>query len=158
MTGGEALRDLGLSNAPELVQDALERADISSILTPDPETNQLLADLRAHFEGMDLITGSNLSQTEKKLRALGLSLASFTQVITANDASKSTGDSYRLWLSLYPHLTPQQFLYVGDRVRSDHEIPSALGISTCLVYVREPDPAVTALQLPDFKPLRNHLV
>src|SRR3989338_3406130 len=40
MSGSETLRDLGLSNVSGLVQEALEHADIASILSPDPETNR----------------------------------------------------------------------------------------------------------------------
>lgn len=158
MTGSETLRDLGLANASELVQEALERADIAGSLHPDPDTNRLLADIRAAYDGLDLITGSNRVQTKKKLDALGLSLASFTHVLTADDATKSTGDSYRLWRAAYPHLTADRFLYIGDRVRSDHEIPSALGIRTALVYIREADPALRTLQVKDISSLRSLLL
>mgnify|MGYP001618037129 CR=1 FL=1 len=153
LSGSQTLRDLGLPNASELVQAALEHADIASILTPNEKTNLFLKDVRAQYEGMDLITGSSLHETEKKLNALGLGPNTFTTVITEDQAMKSTGDSYRLWLSRYPHFAPQQFLYIGDRVRSDHEIPSALGIRTVLVYVPQPDTAVSALQLPSIADL-----
>jgi FMN phosphatase YigB (HAD superfamily) len=151
MSGSQTLKDLGLPKASELVQEALEHADIASILLPDRETNKFLADIRARYEGLDLITGSNMCETQKKLKALGLNLETFSHVITADQSTKSTGDSYRLWLSLYPHLQPQQFLYVGDRIRSDHEIPSALGIKTVLVYVTAPDSSLSCLQYSSLK-------
>lgn len=154
MSGRVTLEDLGLPNASDLVQEALENADLASVLVPDPETNLFLTELRSAYEGMDLITGSNLEQTRKKLAALGLGIETFSHVLTENDARKTTGDSYRLWLSLYPHLEPHQFLYVGDRARSDHEVPAALGIRTCLVYVPSPDATVTALQLASLRDLR----
>jgi len=146
MTGGQTLRDLGLADGSEIVQEALERADIASMLVSDETVNRLLGVLRERYEGVDLITSSNREQTEKKLSALGIALETFSSIITSDDSSKSTGDSYRLWLSLYPHLEPKQFLYIGDRVKSDHEIPSALGIKTALVYVQTPDPALLCPQ------------
>lgn len=157
MSGRETLEDLGLPDASDLVQEALEHADLTSVLVPDPETNQLLSDIRNAYEGMDLITGSNLEQTTKKLVVLAISAEVFSHVITADDSKKSTGESYEKWLALYPHLKPHQFLYIGDRARSDHDVPSALGIRTCLVYVTSPDPASTALQLPDLRELRDTL-
>jgi FMN phosphatase YigB (HAD superfamily) len=155
MSGSQTLKDLGVPNASELVQEALEHADLTSVLAPDLETNQFLADLRNTYEGLDLITGSNLEQTMKKLAVLDMRTDMFSHVITADDSAKSNGDSYRAWLALYPHLKPSQFLYVGDRARSDHDVPSALGIRTCLVYVTSPNPGVTALQLTDLKELRK---
>lgn len=154
LTGSQTLRDLGIPDADEVVQEALERADIASLLTPDKETNRLLSEVCEHYEGMDLITGSNRVQMEKKLQALGLSPQLFSNLITADDATKSDGSAYRLWLARYPALVPDQFLYVGDRIRSDHEIPSTLGIRTALVYVDATDPALTALQAKDLKEVR----
>ncbi|MEA2701768.1 MAG: hypothetical protein QOE22_477 [Candidatus Parcubacteria bacterium] len=157
MSGRETLEDLGLPNASDLVQEALEHADLTSVLVPDQETNLLLARAREAYEGMDLITGSNLEQTRKKLVALDIGMDAFSHVITQDDAWKLNGDAYRLWLSYYPHLEPHQFLYVGDRARSDHEVPASLGIRTCLVYVESPDVALPALQLVNLRDLRDML-
>lgn len=157
MSGSETIADLGLANPSELIQEALEYADIASVLTPDRETNHLLSDVRKAYGNMDLITGSNLDQTKKKLAALQIPLELFSHIISADDSKKSTGNSYRAWLALYPHLVPSQFLYIGDRTRSDHEVPSALGIRTALVYIRQPDPALSAIQLPDISGLRTLL-
>lgn len=145
LSGRQSLEDLGVPDAANIVQEALERADIASVLTPNPQTNTFLTRLTRRFAGVDLITGSNLEQTTKKLGALSIQPTVFTHVITENDAQKATGDAYRLWLSKYPHIEPGKFLYVGDRVRSDHEVPSELGIKTALVY-RASDPNITAYQ------------
>ena len=158
MTGNEALADLGLPNPVAIVQEALERSDISSLLTPDPATLALVRDLRHSYESVDLITGSGRTQTEKKLAALGFEHTDFDHFITADDASKSTGESYRLWLSFYPALLPPQFLYIGDRPRSDHEVPAALGIQTALVYVTEPDEKLSCLQCTSLADIRPHLL
>lgn len=157
MSGRETLEDLGLPDASDMVQEALEHADLTSVLVPDLETNQLLEDIGKAYEGMDLITGSNLEQTTKKLAVLDIDTSVFTHVITADDSKKSTGESYEKWLALYPNLKPHQFLYIGDRSRSDHDVPAALGIRTCLVYVTSPSPTSTALQLANLRELRNVL-
>ena len=158
LSGRQTLEELGLPNAGELVQEALERADITSLLVPDVETNALLAEIHSRYEGMDLITGSNERGAEEKLKALGLATSLFTNVITADRSTKSNGDSYRLWLSLYPQHAPEHFLYVGDRVRTDHEIPASLGIRTALVYVPTPDPALACLQCTSLGDLRSILL
>lgn len=158
LSGSQTLADIGLARPSELVQEALEHADIASVLSPDARTNEFLARIRTQYEGMDLITGSNREESAKKLAALGLSLDIFTHAITAEKAAKSTGDSYRLWLSLYPHLSPRQFLYVGDRIRNDCEIPSALGIRTVLVYAQKSDISAPALQLKNLTELASILL
>jgi len=150
LTGRQTLEDLGLPRAGDLVQEALEHAEIASALLPDPEINRLLTALKPRF-AVDLITGSNLEQTQKKLRAIDIEPQFFAHVITADDASKSTGEAYALWLSRYPNLQPKQFLYVGDRPKSDHDIPSALGIQTALVYALMPDDTLTCPQYPSLK-------
>lgn len=146
MSGGQTLRDLGLANGSELVQEALEHADIASVIMPDPKLNTFLIRLTEKYEGVDLITGSNKRQTDLKLAALAISPKIFSNIITADDSSKSDGESYHRWLALYSHLSPKQFLYIGDRRRTDHDVPAALGIHTALVYVQTPDPALPCIQ------------
>jgi FMN phosphatase YigB (HAD superfamily) len=152
MSGRKTIEDLGLSDASSIVQEALERADIASTLEPDREINRLLADMRARYEGVDLITGSDGYQTKKKLQALGLN-EMFSHIITEDQGTKSNGEGYQLWLSLYPNLKPNQFLYVGDRVQIDHEVPSSLGIRTALVYVKEINLDLLCLQYASLKDL-----
>ena len=67
------MRDLGIPRASEIVQEALERADIASFLTPDLQTLELLKKLRRKYEAIDLITGSNLSNAISKMDSLLLS-------------------------------------------------------------------------------------
>lgn len=146
--GGTAtLIGLGIPSASDVIQEALERADIAEFLKPDPLLLALLAAIRDRYGNLDLITGSNRSNTEKKLSRLEIPAALFSHLITADDASKSSGEAYRLWMSRYPGLAPGQFLYVGDRVTSDHEAPRRLGMETVLVYVKTPDPGVSCPQL-----------
>ena len=146
--GGTAtLRDLGIPNASAIIQEALEAADIAEFLNPDPTLLALLTEIRERYGSIDLITGSNRSNAEKKLSHLGIPITLFSHLITADDASKSTGEAYELWCGRYPDVAPRQFLYVGDRVRSDYEIPRRLGIETVLVYVKTPDPGVLCPQL-----------
>lgn len=149
LSGSQTLVALGVPNGKEIVQEALERANIADTLSPDERVNDLLSDLQARYEGLDLITGSNLANTEKKLNALAIPRQLFSHCITADDASKSDGSAYRRWLSCY-RLLPEQFLYIGDRVMSDYEIPKEFGIHSFLVNVASPDPA---LPVPQFSSL-----
>lgn len=157
LSGSQTLADLGIPRARELVQEALERADIASVLSPEPTVIRFLERLKTRYKGVDLITGSDIDQTKKKLRALGIRPAVFTHLITASEFSKSNGDAFRAWLAKYPGQPPEAFLYVGDRVRTDHEVPSGLGIKTVLIYVKKPQLEVEALQLPAFTSLAELL-
>lgn len=158
LTGSQTLADLGIARAPELVQEALEHADIASVLTPDPQIISLLQDLATHYEAVDLITGSNRRETEKKLDALDIPHTVFKHCITADEASKSDGTAYTLWLSHYPHIRSGQFVYIGDRIHSDHEVPSTLGIQTVLVYRSVPDSKLPIPQLLSPADLRELLL
>lgn len=156
LSGSQTLRALGVPNGKEIVQEALEQANIADTLSPDGGVIELLSALKTRYEGLDLITGSNAVNTEKKLRALAIPRALFAHCITADDASKSDGSSYHRWMSYY-HLRPEQFLYIGDRVMSDCEIPRRLGINSILVNVATPDTALHVLQLPALLGIRQYL-
>ena len=146
--GGTAtLVALGIPNASDIIQEALERADIAEFLKPDPALLALLIAIRGRYGSIDLITGSNRSNAEKKLSHLGIPITLFSHLITADAAPKSTGEAYELWRGRYPNVAPRQFLYIGDRVRSDYETPRRLGIETVLVYVKTPDPKIVCPQL-----------
>lgn len=147
MGGSSTLRDLGVPNASEIVQEALERAEISQFLIPDTRTLHLLERIRTAYKHMDLITGSNITNAFKKLEHLRIPPEIFTHVLTSEDGSKSQGESYMKWLHIYPEFTPDQFLYIGDRPKSDYEIPKSLGIQTILVNVETPDPLLKCPQL-----------
>ena len=156
LSGSQTLRALGVPNGKEIVQEALERANIADTLSPDKDVTELLSDLKTRYAGLDLITGSNAMDTEKKLRALAIPKELFAHCITADDASKSDGSSYHQWMSFY-FLHPEQFLYIGDRVMSDYEIPRRLGINSILVNVAVPDTVLNVLQLPSLLGIRQYL-
>ncbi len=157
LSGRKTLIALGIPSAGGIVQEALERADIASVLSPDVQTLTLLKDLSLRYNSLDLITGSHRKETEKKLRALGIPLQMFGHIITEEVKSKSDGAAYVYWLSLYPTCTPSQFLYVGDR-SSDSTVPHTLGIQTALVNIKTRDPALSCPQYTSLKDLREVLL
>lgn len=136
LSGRKTLEKLGIPNATDVVQEALERADIAKFLHPNPNVIHLLRDLRSRYGSLSLITGSDKSIAEKKLHSLQIPSTLFDFVVYGN-VSKSTGEAYQEWLSHFqkrdPKLTPGNFLYVGDRYSSDVEVPEKLGIQCWLV-------------------------
>lgn len=154
--GSKTLDVLGVPNSKEIVQEALERADIASILVPNEETTVFLKKLKGKYKNLDILTGSNDSNTYKKLGKLNIDKEIFSHIITADNAKKSDGTSYKLWLSMYD-LTPENFLYVGDRIRSDYEVPRQLGVTSILVNIAEKDSNVDCPQLSSLLELENYL-
>lgn len=133
LSGGKTLKAMGIQTDRDIVQEALEHADVASTLKPDYELVELIGKLSSNYASIDLITGSNRRQTYAKIAALGLSASDFDLVLTADDASKSTGEAYQLWLDHHPDVSPDAFLYVGDRKQLDSDIPATFGIQTALV-------------------------
>lgn len=157
MSGSQTMEALGLPDGRRLVQEALERADIAASLLPDEEANAMLEELRKKFEGFDVITGSNHNQLQKKLAAISIPEQLFNNVITDEDGPKSDGSAFKIWLSRYPHLSSEQFLYIGDRVSTDYEVPKSFGIRAVLVNQEKFNLAGSCVQLPSLIALRDIL-
>lgn len=158
ISGSKTLIELGLPRAKELVQEALEKADIDKFLKPDRRIPELLKKIRNKYGNIDLLTGSDKENCFKKLKKLSIPAWLFSNIITANDASKSDGEAYKLWFSLYPDLKSENFLYVGDRVSSDYEIPKSFGISAILVNIKEKDASVDCPQIKTVTGVEKYLL
>lgn len=155
LSGGEAMRRLGFDDGAELVQQALECADLSDFLVPNTKDIALLERLRVSHS-LDIITGSNRSNTLIKLSKLAISESTFGHIITADDYSKSSGEAYEAWLDMYPNTRPDQFLYVGDRFKTDHIEPREFGIKTVIVNVGEVNTDYDCLQIPTLADLGDY--
>src|SRR3989344_1655454 len=66
ISGRKTLIELGIPDAENIVQEALENADISEFLIPDPSIRKLLEQLSKKYT-LALITGSNKKIAIKKL-------------------------------------------------------------------------------------------
>ena len=158
LSGRKTLIELGIPDAANIIQEALEHADIASTLKGDEEINKMLQQLKKRYRALDLVTGADKTDVAKKLRALDISESIFAHYITSDTASKSDGSAYRYWMDLYKDLIPEAFLYIGDRPGIDHEIPCALGIKTMLVWVEEKDPTLDVLQLSSLLRIEKYLL
>lgn len=147
LSGRKTLIALDIPNAGDIVQEALEQADVASVLTPDREIVTLLNKLTEHGKELAILTGSNKAQLDAKLAALELPQSLFAHIITDEIAHKSSGDAYKLWLSHYEDRSADDFVYIGDRPYSDYEVPSSLGINTILVNTKEVSPHIACPQL-----------
>lgn len=150
MSGRKTLETLGVPGAADIIQEALEKADIASVLVTDTRTINLLTRLKEKYPNLDLITGSGRSEIVKKFRALGIREDTFVNIISGEDASKSDGGAFNKWLALYPQFTPEQFLYIGDKSASDHLPAKNLSINSILVNLKEID---SELECPQYHSL-----
>jgi FMN phosphatase YigB (HAD superfamily) len=157
LSGSKSLAALGIPDGKEIVQEALEKADIASILVPDENATAMLERLREKYKNLDIITGSNDSNTDRKLEKLLIDKKLFNHIITADSASKSdNGSAFKMWMSFY-NLPAENFLYIGDRVSSDYEAPKQLGIKSILVNIKEKNEGVDCPQLSSLQELGNCL-
>ena len=161
LSGSKALAKIGIPNGSELVQEALEKADIASFLAPNSEVLQLLKDLKEEYGNLSLLTGSNRKIMEEKLEKMNIPLELFDFITTADTHSKSNGEAYKAWLQFFqekdPTLQPSQFLYIGDRKSTDVDVPLSLGMGAILVNGKKKED-VPVLQLDDVLKIRDVLL
>ncbi len=158
LSGSQALKALDIPDSTNSVQEALEQADIGRFLKPNEEIRRLLLDIKERYYAIDLITGSNMKITSEKLGHLGIDPKIFNHIITDDHFSKSNSDAYRMWLKKYPDLAATEFIYIGDRPKTDHYIPQELGINTILVNQKQADPKIGSPQLPTLLDVRQLLL
>lgn len=162
-SGSKTLMEIGFEKtyAKEIIQEALEKADIEEFLVPNQEVIQLLKDLKGKYKSLSLITGSNKEITKKKLKKLEIKEEIFDFYITS-EPSKSNGEAYKAWLKHYTEkdnsLKPENFLYIGDRKISDVDIPSTFGIKSVLVNVKKQDPEINVPQFTSLLDIREILL
>jgi len=160
MSGSKTL--INLLNIPketarEIVQEALEKADLDRFLIPNDDTIVLLKELKNRYLSVDLITGSSKGNALQKISKLGLQDI-FDHHITGEEASKSDGDAYQKWLDLYDDSDPDHFLYVGDEKSRDYQSASKFGIPVILVNQIEKDDQLDCLQLSSLLEIKDYLL
>lgn len=159
LSGRKTLIALGLpeDESKNIIQEALEKADISKFLKPDNETISLLKKLKEKYFAIDLITGSSMAVAKEKLNHLNIPFEIFSHYITEDIASKSDGAAYYCWMNSYIKFGPGEFLYIGDNL-NDYLIPKKLGINSILVNIRKKDDVVDCLQLEKFNGIKSLLL
>jgi len=156
LSGRKTLIKLEIPNAENIVQEALENADIDSFLKPDEEVINLLKTLKKSFV-LDIITGSNKKIAEKKIKKLNIQDL-FDHVITSETASKSSSEAYDHWMNIHTRYTPEEFLYIGDRVSTDHDVPNKMGIQTVLVNIKKEQDGIGCPQLKSLVDIKKFLL
>jgi len=112
----------------EIVQQALEQADILDLMHPNPGLYAMLRRLSSDYH-LDLITGTSSDLAHAKLQRLGVEAMIFESIVAQ---SKTNGEVYQHWIQ-QRQTSPNQMLYIGDNKKQDIDSPKALGIRTCIV-------------------------
>ncbi|PIN75680.1 hypothetical protein COV18_02425 [Candidatus Woesearchaeota archaeon CG10_big_fil_rev_8_21_14_0_10_37_12] len=152
ISGRKTLIELRIPSAENIIQEALENADIAEFLVPDRSVKQLLEQLRKKYK-LALITGSNKEIATRKLMKLELPLELFDFIITG-EISKSNGTAYKQWIEHYDGEV-SEFLYIGDRKTTDVDIPVSLGMKAVLVNVKEVDDSLAVMQFKELVEIRS---
>lgn len=144
-----ALIAMGIKEGMDIVQEALEKADIASQLKPDNKTAILLQDLAKTYK-LFLITGSKKNEAQKKLQALGINYKLFTESIYADNPHKllrEDGTAFT-YIAEKLHLKQEELVFVGDREQVDIIPAKKLGITTCIIngQSKEADYNITSLE------------
>jgi len=115
----------------DLVQEAIEEADILDLIKKDSELIEMLLRLK-NKKPLDLLTGSKYSLAFKKLERIGINSDLFENIFTRKDCLKSSGKMYEKWI-IGRNVNPENLLYIGDNKKQDIDIPKELGIKTCFL-------------------------
>jgi len=160
LSGTSTLKELEIPGATDIVQEALENADIAEFLAPNNEVFELLNKLKERYKNIDLITGSDQQNAFQKMEHMNISKEMFSIIITGDVASKSDGSAFELWMSYYNDISPEEFLYIGDRPSSDYFAPKELNINAILVNVpkEKADTDIQCPQLSSLKDLKDYLL
>lgn len=132
-----ALKELGISDGPNIVQEAMENANVAENLRKDHELINLMNFLKPHYK-LFIITGGTKKATSDKLKALGLEQSIFDPIITTPEYNLKREDGGAFfYVSRYLSVDFKKILFVGDREKVDIIPANNLGIDT--VIVNKPD-------------------
>ena len=126
------LEALGISEPQQLVQDALEHADIAGSLQTDDRLVSLLRNLQTSYR-LFLITGSEQQASHRKLDALGIPLHFFSVCLYAGAEHRRHDGTAFIYVAQKLGLPLHRMLFVGDREKVDILPAKQLGVKTAIV-------------------------
>ncbi len=131
-SGRKTLEALGVPQAQQAVQDALEHADIVSLLQRDDRLVALLQKLQISYK-LFLITGSQEQTAHNKLNTLGISQTTFDLAMYSGAPyERHDGSAFRHVAQMF-NIPLTRILFVGDRERVDILPAKQLGVKTAIV-------------------------
>ncbi len=127
-------------------------AKVEELLKPDKKLAAILERIHSSYVTF-LLTSSPHISMQRKLQALQVPEDSFHLIIcsdTPTSGSKSKGEAYRFAMDLIGH-TPEEYLYVGDRLKQDILAPKTLGIKTAAVWSSIPQADISMRRIYDLE-------
>lgn len=132
-SGSESLKLLGISEGKVLMQEALEKADIASVLKKDDRLVRVLSKLNESYR-LFLITGSSERISLKKLGVLGINPDLFhPKLYFDSPFLREDGGSAFKYVSELHGVSLEQMMFVGDREQIDIIPANELGLTTAIV-------------------------
>ncbi|MEK6854753.1 MAG: HAD family hydrolase [Nanoarchaeota archaeon] len=129
----QVLREIGLSNPEQIVDECLATADIIDLLKYDKEVASLIKDLSKMFQ-IFLVTGSPKNLAIAKLKKIGIPAGLFKiKIYGDNPSLKKIDGSVFNYLLKKSKYAPEQHVYIGDNLLADILPTKALGIKTIAV-------------------------
>lgn len=136
-----SLDHLGLDGR-RILENASSEIDFSQVLRKDNRLQRLFSEL-SQFHHV-ILSNADTASTRRKLKALGLSLKTFSAIFSTFDMPYVKPDP-----SVFEHVikqtsfAPQQHLFVGDRLKTDIIPAAASGMHTALVWSHSDVPDVS---------------
>lgn len=132
-SGTLSLNDLGIENGFEIVQEALENADVASVLERDGRLIEMLNRLSVPYR-LFLLTSSNQDSALKKLSALGINPKIFSPAFYGYPPSERVNGLPFPEISRQYGVPFERMMFVGDRENVDIIPAKQLGIKTAIVH------------------------
>lgn len=138
-SGTSAMREMGVPIEYDLTQEAMEMADIASLLNEDPRLVRMLQRIKKEKEGLFLVTGSREDLAEGKLRVLGVDGSVFDpKIYSCVGAEREAGYVFDHVCKMIG-VAPERTLFVGDRPKMDILTAKRKGLKTAIVNDVSPD-------------------
>ena len=138
-SASKSLEKMNVAYPESIVQDALEKADVASILSKDKRLVALIDKLRLKRR-VFMITSSPNRDAIKKIKALGLNHNVFHPFLCAEESiqkkvSRRDHSAFR-YISSMLNADFSEMMFVGDREGTDIIPAKELGITTAIVNAK----------------------
>lgn len=132
-SGSRSLEAIGITNGREIIQEALENADIASVLKEDVRLQRMLDKLASSYK-LFLITGSSKQIALGKLEAMGLlDPLVFNPTFYAESPYRREDGTAFQYVARLHNVGFDRMMFVGDREKVDIIPAKDLGIKTAIV-------------------------
>ena len=127
-----ALRVLGV-NRSLFFETLAEKIEPPTYLTQDPSVIATISSLKKRGFKLGLVTNNGRRMVEKILSAIGLDASLFDVIVTSDDSEPKPSSQPFLFALEKLKCTPDEAVYVGDRVQAELLPARKLGIITVLL-------------------------